>query len=120
MNELAALKKDITDRPVAHMTKHRPDLSVESQWRIGVEPFVVIATSEARGAVFESAEPAMFTIIGASSLDGATAAAAAIGVSARVLRVNPSWSYPESAWVAARPGLWPASPSACAGDTACR
>lgn len=104
--DLAALKKDITDAPVEHMTKHRADLSIGASWRIGSEPFVVIATKPATGGVFESADHAMFTVVSAASLVEADAVAVKLGVSARVFRVRPSWSRPAEFWVAANPELW--------------
>jgi hypothetical protein len=104
--ELAALKKNITDAPVEHMTKHRADLSVSAPWRIGSEPFVAIATQTAAGSVFESSEHAMFTVVSAASLVEANAVAATLGPSARVFRVQPSWSRPAERWVAANPELW--------------
>jgi hypothetical protein len=104
--DLAALKKGITDMPVEHMTKRRGDLSIAAPWRIGSEPFVAIATEAAAGSVFESAEHAMFTVLSAASLVDADAVAAKLGPSARVFRVQPSWSRPAEVWVAANPELW--------------
>jgi hypothetical protein len=88
------------------MTKYRADLSVSTPWRIGFEPFVVIATQAAAGSVFESSEHAMFTVRSAASLVEADAAVAALGPNARVFRVRPSWSRPSEIWVAANPDLW--------------
>jgi hypothetical protein len=104
--DLAALKKELTDAPVEHVTRHRADLSVAASWRIGSEPFVVIATQAAAGSVFESAEHAMFTVVSAASLVEAAATAARLGPGARVFRVQPSWSRPAEHWVAANPELW--------------
>jgi hypothetical protein len=104
--DLAALKKDITDAPVEHMTKHRADLSVAAPWQVGSEPFVAIATQAATGSVFEGTEHAMFTVVSAASLLEANAVAATLGPSARVFRVQPSWSRPAELWVAANPELW--------------
>jgi hypothetical protein len=103
--DLAALKSDITDMPVEHMTKHRGDLSIAT-WRIGSEPFVVIATGAGTGSVFESAEQAMFTVVSVASPADADAVAAKLGPSTRVFRVRPSWSRPAALWVAANPELW--------------
>lgn len=104
--DLAALKRDITDAPVEHMTRHRTDLSSSAIWRAGSEPFVVIATETGAGSVFESAGHTMFTIVSAASRVEADAAAARLGPSARVFRVQPSWSRPSELWVAANPQLW--------------
>ena len=104
--ELAALKKDITDTPAEHMTKHRADLSIAATWRVGSEPFVAIATAATSGSVFESKEHAMFTVVSAASRVEADAVAVTLGPSARVFRVRPSWSRPAESWVAANPELW--------------
>jgi hypothetical protein len=106
LTDLAALKKGIMDGPVEHMTKHRADLSVAASWRIGSEPFVVIAAGAAAGSVFESMEHAMFTVVSAASLAEAEAVAATPDPRARVFRVQPSWSRPAEHWVAANPELW--------------
>jgi hypothetical protein len=104
--DLAALKRDITDKPVERMTKHRGDLSIGANWRIGSEPFVVIEIGAGTGSVFESAEHAMFTVVAAASSLEADAVAARLGPSARVFRVQPSWSRPAAKWIAANPELW--------------
>jgi len=104
--DLAALKRDITDMPVEHMTKHRSGLSIGANWRVGSEPFVVIGTGAGTGSVFESAEHALFTVVAAASPVEANAVAARLGPGARVFRVRPSWSRPAAPWVAANPQLW--------------
>jgi hypothetical protein len=106
MNDLAALKSEIVDAPTAHMTSHRVDSSDGAAWRVGFEPFVVIAEDAGSGAVFESREHRMFTFAAAASLPEAEAAAAKLGATARPFRVRPSWSVPEDAWAAANPQLW--------------
>jgi len=106
LNRLTALKKDIVDPPTGHMTSYRSDSSDGSSWRVGSEPFVVIAEGAGSGAVFESREHRLFTLAAAASLPDAEAAAAKLGATARPFRVRPSWSVPEDAWAAANPNIW--------------
>jgi hypothetical protein len=106
LNALAAQKKDIVDPPVEHITKYRAEQSAPGPWRVGSESYAVIATGARAGAVFESAQHALFTIVSAAALDDANAAAAKLGPSARIFRVRPTWSRPEDIWVAANPELW--------------
>ena len=110
LTDLAALKKGIADTPVGHMTKHRADLSIGAPWRVGTEPFVAIATLAASGSVFESVEHELFTVVSAASLLEADTVAATLGPTARVFRVQPSWSRPAESWVAANPELWQTRP----------
>ena len=106
LTELAALKKDITDPAVEHMTRLRGDAAEAPAWRVGLEPFVVIAPRAAVGAVFESSEHAIFTILAALSSTEAARAAAELGAGARILSVQPAWSRPKDEWVDASPEIW--------------
>ena len=113
MRELAALKQDITDEPIAHFANYRADASAESVWRVGVEQFAVIATAPdgAAGAVFEAPDGTRFAIASAATLADANTAAARLGSTARVFEVRPTWSKPDDAWTAANPKLWAAQTS---------
>ena len=107
MRELAALKQDVTDDPIAYFANYRADAGAESVWRVGVEQFVVIATApDASGAVFEAADGTRFAIASAATLADANTAAAKLGSTARVFEVRPTWSKPDDAWTAANPKLW--------------
>jgi hypothetical protein len=106
LNDLAAQKKGITEAPIEHIARYQSERSVAEPWRVGSEPFAVIAIGAGRGAVFESAQLATFTVVSAPSLERARAAAADLRSNARVLRVRASWSRPAAVWVAANPVLW--------------
>ena len=108
MRELAALKKDITDEPIAYFTNYRADVSGKSAWRVGSEAFAVIATAPdiTVGALFETQDGMRFEIVSAGTLADANAAAAKLGSTARVFEVRPTWSKPDGAWTAANPELW--------------
>jgi hypothetical protein len=102
----AAKKSGIAAAPSEHMTKHRPDLSDGSPWRIGTTRFAAIAPTVGTGAVFESADETRFTIAAASTRAAAAKAAARLGPSARVFEVRPTWSRPAREWTAANAELW--------------
>jgi hypothetical protein len=116
MTALNALKKDIVDPPIGHMTARCGNES--PQWQVGGEPFAVIATgADAAGAdagradaagsaVFESDSGARFSIVSAATRAAADAAAARLGARARVFATRPEWSKPDEAWVARNPRLW--------------
>jgi hypothetical protein len=108
MRELAALKKDITDEPIAYFTSYRADLSGDPTWRVGSEAFTVIATAPdlSRGAVFEAPDGTRFEIVTETKHADASSAAARLGPTARVFEVRPTWSKPDDAWKAANPELW--------------
>jgi hypothetical protein len=108
MRELTALKKDITDEPIAYFTSYRADLSGDSAWRVGSEEFTVIATAPDRsgGAVFEAPDGKLFEIVTEAKRADANSAAAKLGSTARVFEVRPTWSKPDGAWTAANPELW--------------
>jgi hypothetical protein len=108
MRELAALKKDITEEPIAYFTSYRTDLSDESPWRIGSDAITVIATGTdlAVGATFEAADGKRFAISSAATTASASVAAEGLGSTARIFEVRPSWSKPDDAWVARNSELW--------------
>jgi hypothetical protein len=105
MAALAALKKGLAAAPIEHMTKR---LGAAAAWRVGAEPFAVIATAvEAPGvAAFESADGARFAIVAAATRADADSVAARLGAGAGVFAVRPEWSKPDEAWAAANPRLW--------------
>jgi hypothetical protein len=108
MRELAALKKDITEEPIAYFTTYRTDSSDESPWKVGREPFTVIATgTELAGpATFEAPDGKRFAISSAATTAGASVAAEKLGSTARIFEIRPSWSKPDDAWTAGNPELW--------------
>ena len=94
MTALNALKKDIVDAPIGHMTVRCGGAA--PGWQVGGEPFAVIATgADAVGdAVFASASGARSGMVSAATRSDADAAAARLGGSARVFATRPEWSKP--------------------------
>jgi hypothetical protein len=110
LEALSAQKRALTSAPASYMTARRPDLGDGAPWRIGAVPFTVIAErreAEPRiGSVFETADGVRFAVVGAETAVDAQAAAARLGAGARIFAVNPEWSKPAQAWLAANPDLW--------------
>jgi hypothetical protein len=92
------------------LTKHRPDLSGGAVWRVnGARFFVISATQdegEAVGAVFESSDGQRFVVVSADSRAEADRIAARAGPGSVLLAVQPQWSFPALAWIAADPDFW--------------
>jgi hypothetical protein len=108
LRELQALKQGISAVTLERTTKLHAGLGDAAPWRVGSEPFAVIATSTnaRRGAVFAAPDGMRFWIVSAPTRGAAEAAAAELGGSARVFEARPEWSKPETAWIAANPELW--------------
>ena len=103
MAALGAVKENIADAPIAHMTERR---GAATSWAVGAEPFALIAMGPgtAGAATFESKNGERFAIASAETRADAEAAAARLG--ARVFVMRPEWSKPDASWVAANPRLW--------------
>ena len=92
------------------LTKHRPDLSGGAGWRVNGARFFVIHLTrverEALGPVFESSDGQRFVVASANTREAADRIAARAGPGAVVLAVQPRWSFPAHAWIAADPEFW--------------
>ncbi len=110
LEELSAQKRTLTNAPVSHMTTRRLDLGDGAPWRVGAVPFTVIAelrgTEPRLGSVFDAPDGPRFAVVGAATEAEAQAAATRLGPSARIFAVNPAWTKPAEAWLAANPELW--------------
>lgn len=90
------------------LAAYRSDVSREGTWRIGGARFLVVnpaGVREAIGSVFESPDGDRFDIASAESRVAAERLTARAPGSV-VLAVQPQWSYPDPAWVAADPEFW--------------
>lgn len=94
----------------------RSDESEPSCWRMAGTRFFAVAVLGAgkklRGCVFASADGTRFAFAPAATRAEAARKAAAVGPGAKVFAVQPSWSLPEDAWIAADPRFWRSSPAA--------
>ena len=98
------------------LTEYRPDLSHGTVWRSSGARFFVIDLNqggrEAVGPVFESAEGQRFSVASADSRAAADRIAARAGSGSVILAVQPQWSFPAHAWIAADPAFWKSNPVA--------
>jgi hypothetical protein len=98
------------------LTEYRPRLSGGVALRVaGARFFVIHITREQReatGAVFESSDGERFVIASAGDRATAERIAAGAGTGSMVLAVQPQWSFPAAAWIAADPDFWSSNPVA--------
>jgi hypothetical protein len=112
LKPLAKRKEELRDHVTSTMTEYRRDVS-GGVLQIAGSRFLVVATNQEQGqphgAVFESSAGERFVIAHASSRAAAEHSAARIGPGAIVLAIQPEWSFPAGAWIAADPDFWNAN-----------
>ena len=98
------------------LTKYRPDLSGAAVWRVnGARFFVINSSLDERGAVgvvFESSAGQRFAVASAHDRAAAQHIAGRAGPGSVMLAVQPQWSFPDEAWIAADPDFWSSNPVA--------
>ena len=98
------------------LTTYRPDLSRGTVWRVTGARFFVINVDhgerEAVGPVFESSDGQQFVVASADGRAAADHIAARAGPGSVILAVQPQWSFPAQAWIAADPDFWKSNPVA--------
>jgi hypothetical protein len=67
---------------------------------------------EVAGAVFESSDRERFVVAVANTRAAAERLAARAGPGSMILAVQPQWSFPGEAWIAADADFWSSSPAA--------
>ena len=118
LRQLGARKASFTIALATTLNAYRPDVSREGAWRVEGARFFVVdlgATREAIGSVFESPAGDRFDIASAETRAAAERLAERAPGSV-ILDVQPQWSYPDPAWVAADPEFW-ASNAASSGSS---
>ena len=88
------------------LTRYRADVSGGAQLRIAGARFLVVdCGSRERDAIptFESEAGQRFAIAAAPRCDDAGRLAARLGADSIVLEIQPQWTYPDTAWMAADP-----------------
>ena len=108
LGPLGARKEEFRQALTTTLTAYRSGVSTVGAWRIGGARFFVVnsgAVRDAVGSVFESPAGDRFDIASAESRVGAERLAAR-SPGSLILAVQPQWSYPDPAWVAADPDFW--------------
>lgn len=110
LRRLGKRKEGFREALTSTMTEFRRDLSGDSVLRIAGARFFVIQIAQdggaAAGAVFQAADGTRFVIVSANNRTEAEHLAERFGTSARILAVQPQWSFPADAWVDADPEFW--------------
>ena len=116
LRPLGKRKEGYREALTTTLMKYRPDLSSGASWRVEGARFVVVKVSpgprEAVGPVFEAADGQRFLVALADSRPAAERIAARAGAGSLVLAVQPQWSFPAEAWIAADPDFWTSNPVA--------
>lgn len=103
-------KKALTQAPLTLLTEYRADLSDMAAWKMkGARFFVVTVTTEtspSAQSVFAAPDGRLFILAPAATLREANQQAQGAGPNAQVLAVQPQWSLPAQAWIAADPAFW--------------
>ncbi len=114
LRPLATRKERYREQLTTTMTKYRPDLSDGAVWRVAGARFFVISITQqkAAGAVFESSDGERFVVASTDTRASADRIAAEAGPESKILAVQPQWSFPAEAWIAADPDFWISNPVA--------
>jgi hypothetical protein len=116
LTELGKRKEGYRETLSTTPTEYRPNLSGGVILRIaGARFFVMTIVRDERdvaGAVFESSDRERFVVAPAITHAAAVRLAAQAGPGSMILAVQPQWSFPAEAWIAADPAFWSSSPAA--------
>jgi len=117
LRPLGTRKQGFRQALMTTLTRYRPNLSSGAGWRVNGARFFVVDVSrderEAVGDVFESSDGERFVIASADRRAAADRIAARAGQGSVILAVQPQWSFPAEAWIAADPDFWSSNPVAC-------
>ena len=112
MRRLGKRKEDFRESISSTMTEFRRDLSTSTLRIDGARFLVITAAPDERpaiGAVFQAPDGRRFVIAPASERGVAEDLGARMGPGATILAVQPQWSFPAEAWIAADPEFWQSS-----------
>jgi hypothetical protein len=116
MRPLGKRKEGFRETFTSTTTTYRRDLSGDYVLRIAGARFMAIDITQDRrsaaGAVFEASDGTQFVIASANTRTDAENLAGRFGPGAKILAVQPQWSFPATAWVKADPMFWQTRPLA--------
>jgi hypothetical protein len=116
LTELGKRKEDYREALSTTLTEYRPNPSGGVILRIAGARFFVMTLvrdeREVTGAVFESSDREWFVVAPANTHAAAVRLAAQAGPGSMILAVQPQWSFPAEAWIAADADFWSSSPAA--------
>ncbi len=110
LRTLSERKKALTREPITFLTRYREDLSRAASWKMNGTRFFVVRVAKEKSpsghSVFEAPDGRRFVFAPAASRREADRQAKRAGPGAQVLAVQPRWSLPAEAWIAADPEFW--------------
>jgi hypothetical protein len=116
LERLGKRKEDFRTSLTTSVAKYAESSSDDVAFRMASARFVVVGMStkqpQLSGAVFETDDGVWFVFRTAASLDTAQEIAASFGSGAKILAIQPRWSFPDRTWVDADPEFWSSSPAA--------
>jgi hypothetical protein len=116
LRPLGKRKEGYREQLTSTMTEYRPDLSDGTMWRVAGARFFVINITrhehEAAGAVFESSDGDRFVVASTDRRAAAERIVVGAAPGSTILAVQPQWSFPADAWIAADPDFWCSNPVA--------
>ncbi len=116
LTELGKRKEGYRETLSTTSTEYRPNLSGGVILRIAGARFfamtVVRDEREVAGAVFESSDRERFVVAPANTRAAAERLVVEAGPGSMILAVQPQWSFPAEAWIAADPDFWSTGPAA--------
>src|SRR5262249_18661315 len=96
------------------LTEYLANLSPGALWRVRGARFFVIGTTQSEDAaavVFESSDAQRFVVRSAHTRKEADRIAGRAGAGSVILAVQPQWSFPDQAWIAADQEFWRSHPA---------
>jgi dienelactone hydrolase len=116
LRTLSRGKKALTRQPITYLTRYREDLSNAASWKMGGTRFFVVHVAKENSpsvySVFEAPDGRRFVFAPVGSHQEADRQVKLAGPRAQVLAVQPRWSLPAEAWIAADPEFWKSNPRA--------
>ena len=115
LKPLGKRKEAFRESVTTSAAKYIPALRDDIVFQITTARFLVVDTGaqqESSGALFETVDGERFSFGAAATLEAARQVAARFGAAAKILSIQPQWSFPDEAWIDADPEFWSSSPAA--------
>jgi hypothetical protein len=116
LTELGKRKEGYREALSTTLTEYRSDLSRGVMLQLAGARFFVITIvrdeREFEGVVFESSDRERFVVASVNTRGAAERLVVEAGPGSMILAVQPQWSFPAEAWIAADPDFWSSGPAA--------
>jgi hypothetical protein len=116
LTELGKRKEGYREALSTTLIEYRSDLSRGVMLQLTGARFFVITIvrdeREVEGVVFESSDRERFVVASVNTRAAAERLVVEAGSGSMILAVEPKWSFPAEAWIAADPDFWSSGPAA--------